>query len=107
MKIILILFLLISSSAIAQKSNESEDPKDVIITDEFGVSKKVKVARAHQILIIEGDSVYNFKEEYQLRAGLLKKDGFLIINDPDTIQMILKDLIKTLVIVKSKKRKSN
>ena len=79
------------------------DSTTYITIRDNGVVKTVKMVIPKQILIIDGDSMYTIQDEYLLRKTMSQKDGFDIINDEEAIIKILRQRIKAIMIVKTKK----
>lgn len=103
MKRIILSFFLGVISTTAYTQNIKKDTLEYVeYTDSFGNKKKALVVKIHQILIVEGDSLYTVPNEIHLRKLLLSQVGFDIINDPDSIRSFLNGKIKSMVILKKK-----
>lgn len=100
---VIAILLLVSFSSYGQVQDTTNYPKYITIDDGKGV-RQVKVAFPPQILIIDGDSMYTVPNEVLLRKHLSSQEGFDIINDEDAIDKILRQRIRSVVIIKKKKK---
>lgn len=66
--------------------------------------KDVPIVEPKDVLVIEGDSVYNFLSDVELRQKL-SKGHFDIVNQPDSVQHILNTRIKAIIIIKKEEGK--
>ena len=73
-------------------------------TDKFGNKKKALVVKAPQILIVDEDSIYTVSDEIQLRRIIESRGGFKIVNNQDSINLFLRSRVKSMVILKEKKK---
>lgn len=90
---LLLFFLLLSSCAYCQDY--------VIIKDLYGVKRKVRLAQTKNVLVVNGDSLYNSFNRYETEK-LANEKGFTVISHPDSIQKFLSDRIKGIIILKTK-----
>ena len=97
-RLVFLFLILISEVCLAQ--NEKDNIAYVYVKDSSGAVKKVKVVRPSEILIVEGDSIYMVPDEFQLRKILEQKESFDIVNNPDSMQSILTQKIKSVIIIK-------
>jgi hypothetical protein len=105
-KLILSLFIAIPLTTMAQhkKDDYKKYPSHVSVKNEYGQERQVRVLLPVNILIIDGDSIYNTLSDYDHTKTLMKYgslDGELITH-PDSIRKILDDRIKGIVILKKK-----
>lgn len=104
MKSLILSFLLeIIPIIICAQTREIDSLKYVETFDKFGNKKKTVVVKAHEVLIVDGDSIYTVANCDQLREIVEGRKGFDIINNRDSISLFLRSRIKSMMILKEKK----
>jgi hypothetical protein len=97
-KIMYLLLMLVSVECFSQK--KKDDAPYVEVKDGAGIIKKARLVQSNEILIVEGDSIYIVSDEFRLREILGRKASFNVINDPDSVQKILRQRIKAVIVIK-------
>jgi hypothetical protein len=106
-KLILSLFIVVPLTGIAQskKDEYKKYPSHVTVQNEFGQERQVKVMLPVNILFIDGDSIYNTLTDYDHTKTLIKYGEQFdadLVTHPDSIQKIIKDRIKGIIILRKK-----
>lgn len=93
--------LFFSASFMARAQTPKRDTiKYVLHTDQHGISKRVPVAYAAEILVVSGDSIFSFSNENELQKKIESQKGFTIINHPDSVRAFLQNKFKAILILK-------
>jgi hypothetical protein len=93
--------LLFSASLIARAQAPKRDTiKYVLRTDQYGISKRVPVAYATEILVVSGDSLFSFSNDNELQKKIESQRGFTIISHPDSVRAFLQNRFKAILILK-------
>lgn len=93
--------LLFSASLIARAQAPKRDTiKYVLRTDQYGISKRVPVAYATEILVVSGDSLFSFSNDNELQKKIESQKGFTIISHPDSVRAFLQNRFKAILILK-------
>ncbi len=93
--------LFFSASLIARAQAPKRDTiKYVLRTDQYGVSKRVPVAYATEILVVSGDSIFTFANENELQKKIESQRGFTIISHPDSVRSFFQNRFKAILILK-------
>lgn len=98
-KTITVLWFVLISCGLYSQDIDGDTLTHVFYVDEYGNQKRAVVASPSQILIVSGDSIYVVKSEFQLQSILRKRDGFDIINHPDSVCIFIRKRIKAVVIL--------
>lgn len=98
MKLIILLFLFGILPIIAYAQN---NPANHTMPPTVGKINRM-ISKGPQVLIVKGDSLFTIPDVTLMRYYLAKQEGFIIINDPDSIRSFLDGKIKSMIILKKK-----
>ncbi len=96
----IIFVLLVLFPAVCFSQNERDEDVYIDVKDDQGIVRKVKIVQPAQVLIVEGDSIYIISDERDLRQQLAHKVHFDIISNPDSVQRLLLQKIKAVIVIK-------